>query len=288
MAIVSVSSMMDNAKKGNYAVGHFDVHNLEWIIAVLSAAKYMKSPVILGVTEDAVEYFNGFTVAKNTALSLVKEMDINVPVALHLDHGTTVENCIAAIDAGFTSVMIDASNLPLQENVRITKKVVDYAHPRGVTVEAEIGNIGGKEGGIVTNKPVYADIKDCIVLREKTNIDLLAPALGSAHGLYKGKPKLDFKKMREISQSVVVPLVLHGASGLSKEQIRESINSGTAKINVNADNHVAFTSAIRKELTEDEALYDATKYLKVGQNAVKEMVMNKIKLFGSAGEAFNN
>lgn len=285
MGLVSVKEILIQARKNQYAVGHFDVHNLEWTQAVLEAAEQLNSPVILGVTEDAVKYFYGFTTAKDLVTALMRDMKITVPVALHLDHGTSVENCKAAIDAGFTSVMIDASSYPFGDNVRMTKEVVDYAHPRGVTVEAEIGHIGGKEGSVSADQPIYADLQECIKLVETTSVDTLAPALGSAHGIYKGEPKVDFEKMKEISQSTQVPLVLHGASGLDPEQIKQAILSGTAKINVNADNHLSFTKKIREILLHDQHIYDATTYLREGQQAVKEMVMAKIALFGSVGKA---
>lgn len=287
MGLVSVKEILKHARKNQYAVGHFDVHNLEWTQAVLEAAKQLNSPVILGVTEDAVQYFYGFSTAKDLVTALMRDMKITVPVALHLDHGTSIENCKAAINAGFTSVMIDASSYPFEENIRITKEVVDYAHPRGVTVEAEIGHIGGKEGSVsaAADQPIYADLQECIKLVEITSVDMLAPALGSAHGIYKGEPKIDFEKMQEISQATQIPLVLHGASGLDPEQIKQAILSGTAKINVNADNHLAFTRKIREILLHDQDLYDATTYIREGQQAVKEMVMAKITLFGSVGKA---
>ncbi|PAE27388.1 fructose-1,6-bisphosphate aldolase, class II [Paenibacillus sp. 7884-2] len=285
MELVSVKGMLDKALKENYAVGHFDVHNLEWVQSVLEAAEELNSPVILGVTEEAIDYFGGFSVAKELVISVIREKGITVPIALHLDHGSSLENCKSAIEAGFSSVMIDASKLPFYENVMTTKEVVDYAHKLGVTVEAELGSIGGKEGEIVSDDPVYADIDECIQLVTLTKINCLAPALGSAHGPYKGEPKVDFKKMKKISESIQIPLVLHGASGLYPEQIQQAILSGTAKINVNADNHIAFTKRVRRLLNENRDMYDATRYIREGRMAVKEMVKEKIRLFGSSGKA---
>ncbi|MBR3120590.1 MAG: class II fructose-1,6-bisphosphate aldolase [Oceanobacillus sp.] len=285
MELVSVKGMLDKALKENYAVGHFDVHNLEWVQSVLEAAEELNSPVILGVTEEAIDYFGGFSVAKELVISVIREKGITVPIALHLDHGSSLENCKSAIQAGFSSVMIDASKLPFYENVMTTKEVVDYAHKLGVTVEAELGSIGGKEGEIVSDVPVYADIDECIQLVTLTKINSLAPALGSAHGPYKGEPKVDFKKMKKISESIQIPLVLHGASGLYPEQIQQAILSGTAKINVNADNHLAFTKRVRQLLNENRDMYDATRYIREGRMAVKEMVKEKIRLFGSSGKA---
>lgn len=281
MVFISVKKILEKALKGNYAVGHFDVHNLEWMQATLLAAETTKSPVILGVTEDAVNYFNGYNVAKELGTVLMKAMNITVPVALHLDHGSTVDSCVRAIDAGFTSVMIDASRYAFHKNVEMTKEVVNYAHSRGVTVEAELGNIGGNEGSVTVDQPIYANVKECIQLLEQTNVDSLAPALGSAHGPYRGEPKVDFTKMKKISQAIKIPLVLHGASGLYSEQIKEAILSGTAKINVNADNHLSFTKSIREQFDLDKDLFDATTYLANGREAIKETIIEKMKLFGS-------
>lgn len=287
MGLINVKDMLDKALKGNYAVGHFDVHNLEWTQAALTAAEELHSPVILGTTEEAIEYFGGFNVVKDMTVSLIKEMGITVPVALHLDHGSSVENCISAINAGFTSVMIDGSHFSFEENVRMTKEVVEYARPRGITVEAEIGSIGGEEGNMISNNPVYANLDECKRIVELCGIDSLAPSLGSAHGPYKGEPKLDFEKMNEISQAVKIPLVLHGASGLYPEQIKKAISLGTAKINVNADNHLAFTKVIRQILDNDQKVYNAVDYIGEGRKAVKAMIIEKINLFGSAGKATN-
>lgn len=286
MVLVSVKEIVTKALREGYAVGHFDIHNLEWTQAVLAAAEEEKSPVILGVTEGAVRYFGGFTVAVELVKVLIKEMNITIPVAIHLDHGSSLENCKQAVDAGFTSVMIDASHLPLEENIKLTKQVVNYAHRHGVSVEAEVGSIGGKEEGTevdVTN-PVYADPMDCEELVKQTGVDFLAPALGSVHGLYKGEPKLGFAEMQEIGTLTKVPLVLHGSSGLHPEQIKKAISSGTAKINVNADNHLAFTKTIRAELNRNPDLYDANKYLALGREAVKNTIVGKMRLFGSVGK----
>jgi fructose-bisphosphate aldolase, class II len=289
MDLISVKDMVTNALKDGYAVGHFDIHNLEWTQAVLSAAEEENSPVILGVTEAAVRYFGGFCVVVDLAKVLLKEMNITVPVGLHLDHGSSYENCKRAVDAGFTSVMIDASHLPLKENIEITKQVSDYAHKHGCSIEAEVGSIGGTEDGVVqVANPVYAVPKDCEELVVQTGVDFLAPALGSVHGLYKGEPKLGFNEMKEIATLTRIPLVLHGSSGLPPEQIKKAISLGTAKINVNADNHLAFTKAVRNELSKDPELYDASRYIALGREAVKNKIIVKMRLFGSSGRVRNN
>lgn len=285
MELVSVRDMLKKALDGGYAIGHFDVHNLEWIQAVLEAAKEEKSPVILGVTEEAVRYLGGYSVAGAIIKSLMKEMNITVPVALHLDHGSSVESCKSAIDNGFTSVMIDGSHFPFQQNLKMTKEVVDYAHPQGVTVEAELGSIGGQEGNLKSEGPVYADLNECIELVKHTKIDSLTPALGTAHGPYKGEPVIGFDEMEEISNAVKIPLVMHGGSGLPPEQIKKSIALGTAKINVNADNHLAFSKTVREELNQNTELYAASDYLAKGRSSVKKTVIGKLRLFGSSGKA---
>ena len=288
MGLVSAKDIVTNALKGGYAVGHFDIHNLEWAQAVLTAAEEEKSPVILGVTEEAIRYFGGFYVAVNLVKALVKELNINVPVALHLDHGSSFESCMQAVDSGFTSVMIDASHLSLEENIKITKQVSDYAHQHDASVEAEVGSIGGTEGGVEqTGNPVYAAREDCEQLVRETGIDLLAPALGSVHGLYQGVPKLGFNEMKEISVGTKIPLVLHGSSGLPVEHIRKAIAMGTAKINVNADNHLAFTKAVRDELNKNPQLYNANQYIALGRAALKKAIVEKMRLFGSSSKVNN-
>lgn len=284
MALVSAKEMVSKALANGYALGHFDIHNLEWTQAVLAAAEEEKSPVILGVTEGAVRYFGGYSVVVDLVKALLKERETTVPAALHLDHGSSIESCQKAVDAGFTSVMIDASHYPLKENISITKQVVKYAHLRGVSVEAEVGSIGGKEDGVMdAASPVYAAPNDCEELVNQTGVDFLAPALGSVHGLYKGEPKLGFTEMEEIAKRTKVPLVLHGSSGLASELIKRAISLGTAKINVNADNHLAFTKAIRDVLMRDSELYDASNYIGKGREAVKDTIIGKMRLFGSAG-----
>lgn len=281
IGLVNVKSMLEDALKGQYAVGHFDVHNIEWIQAVITAAEELSSPVILGVTEQAVKYFGGFFVVHATVTALIKEMNVTVPIALHLDHGSSVENCIAAIEAGFSSVMIDGSHCTFEENVAMTKAVVEYAHPRGVTVEAEVGSIGGQEDRVVSQISIYAEVTDCVNLVKLTGIDSLAPSLGTVHGLYKGEPRIDFERMQDIHRTVKIPLVLHGASGLYPNQIKKAITLGTAKINVNADNHIAFTQTIRDILSNDQGIYSAYDYLTEGKKSIKEKVKEKIRLFGS-------
>ncbi|MBO9597520.1 MAG: fructose-bisphosphate aldolase [Cohnella sp.] len=285
MALESMKDMLNKALKGGYAVGQFNINNLEWTQAILAAAQEEQSPVILGVSEGAARHMGGFKVVTAMTKALIEEMKITVPVAIHLDHGSSVDKCKQAIDAGFTSVMIDASHDPLEENIRITSEVVAYAHERGVSVEAELGTVGGQEDDVIANGVIYADPQECKVLVERTGIDCLAPALGSVHGPYKGEPNLGFKEMEEICKTIGLPLVLHGGTGIPTEQIKKSISLGTAKINVNTENQIEFTKAVRAVLAKDSEVYDPRKFIVPGRDAIKATVIGKIREFGSAGKA---
>ncbi|MBD3920538.1 class II fructose-1,6-bisphosphate aldolase [Paenibacillus sp. PR3] len=285
MALVSMKEMLIKALAEGYAVGQFNINNLEWTQAILAAAQEEKSPVILGVSEGAARYMGGFKVVTAIVKSLIEEGNITVPVAIHLDHGSSVDKCKAAIDAGFTSVMIDASHDPIEENIRITSEVVEYAHARGVSVEAEVGTVGGQEDDVVAEGVIYADINECKAIVERTGIDCLAPALGSVHGPYKGEPKLGFAEMEEICKTISLPLVLHGGTGIPTEHIQKAIARGTAKINVNTENQIAFTKVAREILTNDHDVYDPRKFLAPGREAIKTTVIGKIREFGSSNKA---
>lgn len=285
MALVSMKEMLNNALAGKYAVGQFNINNLEWTQAILDAAQAEQSPVILGVSEGAARYMGGFKVITAMVAALIDEKKITVPVAIHLDHGSSFEKCKEAIDAGFTSVMIDASHHPFAENIETTKKVVDYAHAKGVSVEAELGTVGGQEDDVIADGVVYADAQECLELVTKTGIDCLAPALGSVHGPYKGEPNLGFKEMEEICELTKMPLVLHGGTGIPTHDIQKSISLGTAKINVNTENQIVFAKVAREILTTDLEVYDPRKFLGPGKEAIKETVIGKIREFGSNGKA---
>lgn len=285
MALVSMKEMLIKALAEGYAVGQFNINNLEWTQAILAAAQEEKSPVILGVSEGAARYMGGFKVVTAIVKSLIEEGNITVPVAIHLDHGSSVDKCKQAIDAGFTSVMIDASHDPIEENIRITSEVVEYAHARGVSVEAEVGTVGGQEDDVVAEGVIYADINECKAIVEQTGIDCLAPALGSVHGPYKGEPKLGFAEMEEICKTISLPLVLHGGTGIPTEHIQKAIARGTAKINVNTENQIAFTKVAREILTNDHDVYDPRKFLAPGREAIKTTVIGKIREFGSSNKA---
>ena len=284
MALVSMKEMLITAKAEGYAVGQFNINNLEWTQAILQAAEEEKSPVILGVSEGAGKYMGGFFTVVKIVEGLMESYKISVPVAIHLDHGSSFEKCKEAIDAGFTSVMIDASHHPYEENVAITKKVVDYAHARNVSVEAELGTVGGEEDGVIGGI-MYANPQECKALVEATGIDCLAPALGSVHGPYKGEPNLGFTEMEEISTLTDLPLVLHGGTGIPTKDIQRSVSLGTAKINVNTENQIAATKVIRELLDNDKKVYDPRKYLGPAREAIKATVIGKMREFGSSKQA---
>ncbi len=287
MSIVSMKEMLEKAKENKYAVGQFNINNLEYAQAILQAAEEERSPVIIGVSAGAARYMGGFKVTVAIVESLMEAYGITVPVAMHLDHGSSFEECAQAIHAGFKSVMIDGSHLPLEENIALTKKVVELAHIHGVSVEAELGRIGGQEDDLVVDdaEAAYAVPEECERLVKETNVDCFAPALGSVHGPYKGEPKLGFKQMEEVMRLTNVPLVLHGGTGIPTKDIQRAISLGTAKINVNTENQIEQTKVVRQVLEEQPDLYDPRKYLGPGRDAIKETVIGKMREFGSSNRA---
>lgn len=276
----NMKDMLEKADNGKYAVPHFNINNLEWTRFILEECENLKTPVIIGVSEGAGRYMGGFKTVADMVKNLISYLNITVPVALHLDHGSSYESCVDAIDSGFTSVMIDASKHSIEENIKITKQVVDYAHAKNVTVEAEVGAVGGEEDG-VANELAYAKVEDAVKLVQETGIDFLAPALGSVHGIYKGEPKLDFERMVKIHELVKLPLVLHGGSGIPDELIKKAISCGICKININTELQIAWSKGVRKFLNEDSKVYDPRKIIKSGENSMKEMIKEKVTLFGS-------
>ena len=276
--LVNFNEMLQKAKEGHYAVPQFNINNLEWTKYILEACKELNVPVILGVSEGAAKYMGGFNVVSAMVRELVKSLNIETPVCIHLDHGTSFESCQKAIDAGFTSVMIDASRHELEENIRITKEVVDYAHSKGVSVEAEVGHIGGTEDNI-TATSTNATLEDCKVLYENTGIDSLAPALGSVHGFYKGEPNLDFDTMQIINNELPIPLVLHGGTGIPEDKIAKAISCGISKININTDLQAVWSSAVREKLDTDKEVYDPRKVIGSGEKAMKQRIKELVTLF---------
>lgn len=282
--LVSMTDMLNKAKEEGYAVGQFNINNLEWTQAVLKAAQENNSPIILGVSEGATKYMGGPLVVASMVNALMETMDITIPAALHLDHGSSFESCKEAIDAGYTSVMIDGSHHPIEDNIEMTKQVVAYAHERGVSVEGEVGTVGGEEDGVIGGIQ-YADKDECVRLVEEANIDALAAALGSVHGPYQGEPVLGFDEMEEISEATDTPLVLHGGSGIPEHQIKKAIDRGHAKINVNTELQIQWTKAVRQKLNDDPKVYDPRKIIAPGHDAIVEETKRTMDVFGSTNKA---
>lgn len=278
--LVNFKEMLGKAKQEHYAVPHFNINNLEWAKYILEQCQAMNIPVILGVSEGAAKYMGGFNAITGMVKGLLKDLNITIPVCLHVDHGTSFETCKNAIDAGFTSVMIDASKHELEENIRITKAVVDYAHERGASVEAEVGHIGGTEDNI-TSSSTNATLEDCLTLYNNTGIDSLAPALGSVHGFYKGEPNLDFETMDIINKAIPIPLVLHGGSGIPEDKIKKAIACGISKINVNTELQFTWSNAVREFVKNDTEAIDPRKVIGSGEKPMKKRIEEIVTLFGT-------
>lgn len=275
--LVNSIKMLQDAKKGKYAIPHFNINNLEWTKYILEECQKNNIPVILGVSEGAAKYMGGYYVVSQMVKGLIEDLNITIDVCLHLDHGSTFEACKKAIDSGFTSVMIDASTHVLDENIKITSEVVSYAHPRGVSVEAEVGHIGGSEDGI-SSEVYHATLDECIAL-SKTGIDSIAPALGSVHGLYKGKPNLNFERMKLINETLDIPLVLHGGTGIPDDDIQKAIACGISKININTELQIAWHNAVLNFTITNPDVYDPRKVIGSGQASMKQKITEKINLF---------
>lgn len=276
--LVNFNDMLQKAKKEHYAVPQFNINNLEWTKYILEECNKLNIPVILGVSEGATKYMGGFLVVSSMVKAMIKSLKIEIPVCLHLDHGSSFESCKDAIDAGFTSVMIDGSKYKLSENINLTKMVVDYAHQKQISVEAEVGHIGGSEDNISSNI-LNATLEDCITLYENTKIDSLAPALGSVHGFYKGEPNLDFKTMKEINEAIPIPLVLHGGTGIPEEKIVQAISSGISKININTDLQATWSKAVREYLNSNNEVYDPRRIIGSGEDAIKNKISKIVTIF---------
>lgn len=260
------------------------MNNLEFAQAIVEAAMEEKSPFIYGVSEGALKYMGiEFTIA--IAEAAAKQSGL--PIALHLDHGSSFEVAMKCIRAGFSSVMFDGSHYPIEENIRLTKEVVKAAHAMGVSVEGELGTIGGVEDDISVDEAdaSLAKPEEAIRFYEETGVDCLAIAVGTAHGMYAGEPNIRFDIIQEVVDAIPVPVVLHGGSGVPDEMIRKAIQSGVGKINVNTENQVACTQTIRDVLNKDAKVYDPRKYLTPARQAMKEVVREKIRLFGSNNQA---
>jgi fructose-bisphosphate aldolase class II len=284
MPLVPMTAFLEDVKKNKYAVGQFNLNNLEFTQAITEAAMEEKSPVIFGVSEGAMRYMGlDFTVAMAKAAA----ERAGVPVALHLDHGSSFDVVMKCIRAGFSSVMFDGSHYPLEENIRLTKKVVEAAHAVGVSVEGELGTIGGVEDDLSVDEEDahLAKPDEAIRFWEETQVDYLAIAVGTAHGMYKGEPKIRFDIIDEVARNIGAPIVLHGGSGVPDESIRKSIELGVGKINVNTESQVACTETVRKILAEKPKEIDPRKFLGPAREAIKEVVKAKMRLFGSSNRA---
>lgn len=278
--MVNSNEILLNAFNFGYAIPQFNITNLEWVKYILEKCNELKSPVILGASEGAVKYMGGYNVIYSLVNSLYKDLNITIPVVLHLDHGTSIESCKKAIDAGFTSVMIDASKYELSENIKITKEVVDYAKTKNVSVEAEVGSIGGIEDNIAAHIK-YANVEDCIKFVNETKVNSFAPALGTVHGFFKGELNIDFNRMFEIKNKVNIPLVLHGGTGVSDDLIKKSISNGISKINIDTELKSSWNEAVREFISKDIETYDPRKIIGSGESAIKEVISKKVNLFGS-------
>lgn len=273
-------NFIEFAKKEKFAIPQININGLIWIEGILKAAENLNSPIIIGTTDKNIEFLGGYKFISNTIKNKIQAMNITVPVYIHLDHGLTVEGCKEAVDAGYDSVMFDGSKLSISENIRLTKEVVDYAHNHNVFVEGEVGAIGGVEDGL-SGQVSYADIDECLALVKETNLDTLAPALGSVHGKYKGKPNLGFEEMKLINDNTQVPLVLHGASGISKEDLHRVISLGHAKINFNTEINIAWSNQLRKTLTEDKNLFSPQEIIRPSIEKIQKTSEKIINLCGS-------
>ncbi|MDO4288859.1 MAG: class II fructose-1,6-bisphosphate aldolase [Eubacterium sp.] len=286
--LVSAKDMLTKAKANHYGVGHFNINNLEWTKAILQTAEELRSPVILGVSEGAGKYMCGYKTITNMVNGMLEELNITVPVALHLDHGS-YEGAKACIAAGFSSVMFDGSHLPIDENIEKTKELIAICNDKGLSLEAEVGSIGGEEDGVV-GAGEFADPDECKAIAD-LGVTMLAAGIGNIHGKYPANwPGLNFDVLAKIQEKTGdMPLVLHGGTGIPADMVKEAITLGVAKINVNTECQIVFAEATRKYIEAGKDLegkgFDPRKLLAPGTEAIKEKVKEKMELFGSIGQA---
>ena len=288
MALVSATEMLKKAKAGHYAVGQFNINNLEWTKAILLTAQECNSPVILGVSEGAGKYMGGYDVVMGMVNGMIKDQNITVPVAVHLDHGS-YEHCYKCMEAGFPSIMFDGSHYSIDENIAKTKELVEAAHAKGVSIEAEVGSIGGEEDGVI-GMGECADPKECKMIAD-LGVYFLAAGIGNIHGKYPANwAGLQFDVLDNIQKETgILPLVLHGGTGIPDDMIKKAIDLGVAKINVNTECQLVFADATRKYIEAGKDLegkgFDPRKLLAPGFDAIKAKVKEKMELFGSVGQA---
>ncbi len=288
MSLVSAKEMLQKAKAGKYAVGQFNINNLEWTKAVLLTAQECNSPVILGVSEGAGKYMCGYNTVVGMVKGMMETLGITVPVALHLDHGS-YEGALKCIEAGFSSVMFDGSHYPIDENIEKTKEIIRIAGEKGISVEAEVGSIGGEEEGVVGGGEV-ADPDECKMIAD-LGVDMLAAGIGNIHGVYpENWQGLNFDVLAQIQEKTgTMPLVLHGGTGIPEEMVKKAISLGVSKVNVNTECQLSFAAATRKYIEEGKDKqgkgFDPRKLLAPGTEAIKATVKEKMELFGSVGKA---
>ncbi|HBC25934.1 MAG TPA: fructose-1,6-bisphosphate aldolase, class II [Ruminococcaceae bacterium] len=284
MSLTGSAEILKKAQEGHYAVGAFNAENMEMVQAIIDAAEEMNSPVIIQTTPGTIKYADTDLFR---AMVSARAKDSKVPVALHLDHGDSYELCGRAVASGYTSVMIDGSKLPYEQNIELSRRVVELASGAGVPVEAELGTVGGKEDSktVADRDVLYTDPGQARDFARQTGVQSLAVAIGTAHGFYKGEPKLDFGRLKEIRQVVPIPLVLHGASGLPDSAVKQAVGLGICKVNFATELRVAFTKGVRSVLDSDAKVYDPKKYNASGREEVKKLVIHKIRVCGSEGKA---
>lgn len=282
MALVTTKEMLLDAQKKGYGVCAFNVENMEMVQAVAAAAEELRAPVIMQTTSSTLKYADP---ALYFAMVAAAAKKASVPIAVHLDHGSGFDIAVKAFRAGYTSVMIDGSHSPFEENVAITKSVVDFCHAGGVPVEAELGKVGGKEDDVDGGNGGLTDPEDAVAFAEATGVDSLAVAIGTAHGVYKGTPRLDIDRLSAIRKVVSIPLVLHGTSGVPDEAVQECIRRGMCKVNYATDLRIAFTAGVKEFLAQKPDAIDPKQYSAVGREKVKEYVKGRILVCGSNGRA---
>jgi fructose-bisphosphate aldolase class II len=284
MAFVTLKEILAEAQQGGYAVGAFNTNNMEIVQAIVEAAQEERSPVILQASQGALKYAG---IQYITAMVRVAVETSSIPIVLHLDHGTSFEQTMLCLKHGFTSVMFDGSKYSLEENIAATRKVVDVAHAMGASVEGELGKIGGVEDDIVVEErdALYTDPDEAERFVSQSGVDALAVAIGTAHGAYKGEPKLDFDRLATINERVDIPIVLHGASGVPANSIRKAVSLGVCKINIDTEIRQAFTRGVQNALNNKPSEYDPRKLLGPAKEEMKAIVKEKMRLFGSSGKA---
>lgn len=281
--LVTAKEMLQKAREGKYAIGAFNVENMEMVMAVLAAAEAKNSPVIMQTTPGTIKYAGVDYYYANVAAAAKRS---SVPVVMHLDHGDSFQRAMAAYRAGYTSIMIDGSKLPFEDNIALTKRVVDACHPGGVYVEGELGKVGGKEDDLEGDDDnPYTDPEEAKIFVEKTGVDYLAIGVGTAHGVYKGIPKVNTDLIATIHDMVDVPLVLHGTSGVPDEQVITAVKNGICKVNYATDLRIAFTRGAKEFMAEHPEAFDPKKYSKQGMVEVQKYVEQKIEVCGSVGKA---